>query len=177
MPAPELAPTLINQLIQWVAEYIASQRSHFAESALPIAPDFVKAVKSFFPEDVLKSVRVVRGRAAEPAFYPQLRAVGISNAPPFSDMAGITFKDVIVHIEPLTKPLLFHELVHALQYKHLGLKGFAEHYVRGFLSGGSYEEIPLEKQAYALEDKFTHRSASPFSVEDDVLERIRKNQF
>jgi hypothetical protein len=43
--------------------------------------------------------------------------------------------------------------VHAVQYWQLGLQGFAEHYVRGFLSGGSYEEIPLEKQAYELEGR------------------------
>jgi len=41
-------------------------------------------------------------------------------------MAGITFQDVIVHVEPLQTSLLFHELVHAVQYKHLGLQGFAE---------------------------------------------------
>jgi len=92
-------------------------------------------------------------------------------------MAGITFQDVIVHVEPLTKPLLFHELVHAVQYKHLGLHGFAEYYVRGFLSGGSYEEIPLEKQAYALEEQFARNSDGPFSVEQDVIERMRNGQF
>src|SRR5450432_3846975 len=89
----------------------------------------------------LNNVRVVRGCAPEPAFYSQLRAMGIRNAPLFSDMAGITFQDVIVHVEPLTLPLLFHELVHAVQYKHLGLQGFADAYVRGFLTGGSYEAI------------------------------------
>ena len=92
-------------------------------------------------------------------------------------MAGITFQDVIVHVEPLTKPLLFHELVHAVQYKHLGVNGFAKCYVRGFLAGGSYEEIPLEKQAYALEDRFVRKPTTGFSVEQDVEELIRKDQF
>ena len=59
-----------------------------------------------------------------------------------------------MHVDPLSRAFLFHELVHTVQYKHLGLQGFAEQYVRGFLSGGSYEEIPLEKQAYELEGKF-----------------------
>jgi hypothetical protein len=82
-----------------------------------------------------------------------------------------------VHIEPFTLPLLFHELVHAVQYKHLGLQGFADAYVRGFLTGGSYEEIPLEKQAYELEGKFSANSAATFSVEDDVRDRIRAKRF
>jgi hypothetical protein len=92
-------------------------------------------------------------------------------------MAGITFEDVVVHVEPLTTSLLFHELVHAVQYKHLGLNGFAKHYVRGFLTGGSYEEIPLEKQAYALEDRFSRDPSRSFSVEEDVAGWIRSDKF
>ena len=173
MPLPEFAPQQIKQLTDWVADYIADQHAHFLLKARPIGQDFLKAIEPFFPEDILTTVRVVRGRAADPPFYSRLAELGIRNAPPFSGMAGITFQDVIVHVEPLTKRLLFHELVHAVQYKYLGLNGFAEHYVRGFLTGGSYEEIPLEKQAYALEELFAQRPGTPFSVEDDVKERIR----
>jgi hypothetical protein len=92
-------------------------------------------------------------------------------------MAGITFQDVVVHVETLTAALLFHELVHAVQYKHLGLRGFAERYVHGFLTGGSYEEIPLEKQAYGLEDLFARNPSTTFCVEDDVREWIRRDRF
>jgi hypothetical protein len=49
--------------------------------------------------------------------------------------------------------------------------------VRGFLSGGSYKEIPLEKQAYELEGKFSADSAASFSVEDDVRNKIRLKYF
>ena len=174
---PKLSPAQVKQITDWVASYIADQRSHFHVKAKPIGSDQLNLLQSFFPEDVLREARVVRGRASEPPFYPQLRSLGISNAPPFSEMAGITFQDVIVHIEPLQTPLLFHELVHAVQYKHLGLHGFAERYVRGFVTGGSYEEIPLEKQAYGLEERFVADPSTPFAVEADVLERIRRNQF
>jgi hypothetical protein len=92
-------------------------------------------------------------------------------------MAGTTFEDVVVHVQPLTTSLLFHELVHAVQYKHLGLNGFAKLYVRGFLTGGSYEEIPLEKQAYGLEDRFSRNPTRPFSVEDDVTHWIRGDKY
>jgi hypothetical protein len=174
---PRLSAAQINQLTDWVASYIADQRLHFYAKAKPIGSDQLNLLRPFFPEDILRGARVARGRASEPPFYAQLRALGISNAPPFSDMAGITFKDVIVHFEPLQPTLLFHELVHAVQYKHLGLHGFAERYVCGFLTGGSYEEIPLEKQAYSLEERFVRDPTEPFSVEADVLERIRRKQF
>ena len=64
-----------------------------------------------------------------------------------------------------------------VQYKHLGVEGFADAYVRGFLKGGSYEEIPLEKQAYELEARFAKYPESAFSVEEDVRLRVRSQQF
>ncbi len=137
-----LPEQLIEQLAALVAQYISGQRNAFQAKALPIGPEHKAILQPFFPDDVLHSVLVTRGRAAEPSFYTQLRTMGIRNAPPFSGMAGVTFQDVIVHVDALTLPLLFHELVHAVQYKHLGLQGFADAYVRGFLTGGSYEEIP-----------------------------------
>ena|SRR5579871_2820981 len=165
----------VGQIAKWVAAYIAEHREAFRDTANPITADYKNMLQFFFRPDVLSAVRVVRGRASEPAFYSQLRLFGIRNAPAFSEMAGITFQDVIVHVETLTRTLLFHELVHAVQYKHLGLGGFAERYVRGFLSGGSYEEIPLEKQAYELEARFAKHPETAFSVEEDVLDRIRLN--
>ena len=173
----KLAEEEIREVAKWVAAYIAEQREAFQTKAKPITSEFRKALHPFFPSDVLTDVRVARGRASEPAFYARLKSLGIRNAPLFSDMAGITLQDVIVHVEPLRPPLLFHELVHAVQYKHLGLNGFAERYVRGFLSGGSYEEIPLERQAYELEAKFAKDPDRDFSVEEDVLRRIRSSQF
>jgi hypothetical protein len=176
MPA-KISAAQVKALTDLVAGYISDQRSHFHGKARPIQSDQLNSLRRFFPKDILNEVRVVRGRASEPPFYPQLRALGIHNAPPFSDMAGITFQDVIVHAESLPTSLLFHELVHALQYKHLGLHGFAERYVRGFLTSGSYEEIPLEKQAYDLEHRFVRDPSTSFSVESDVMERIRRKQF
>lgn len=173
----KLSELQIGQVAKWVAAYIAEQREKFQNKAEPIAPAYKDLLQPFFPSDVLSKVRVVQGRASEPAFYSQLRLFGIRNAPAFSQMAGITFQDVIVHVEPLTGTLVFHELVHAVQYKHLGLAGFADRYVRGSLSGGSYEEIPLEKQAYELEAKFANARDKVFSVEQDVLDRVRLNWF
>jgi hypothetical protein len=177
MPHPKLSETQVRQLASWVATYISEQRTSFQTKAAPLEPGHKAALEPFFPATLLNEVRVVRGRASEPSFYRQLQGLGITNAPPFSEMAGITFQDVVVHAEPLTRRLLFHELVHAVQYRHLGLAGFAEHYVRGFLSGGSYEQIPLEKQAYELEARFADHPAEQFSVDADVQRRLKLRQF
>jgi hypothetical protein len=172
-----LSEKQIQQLTALIAAYIGEQREAFRAKAHPISADHMAILQPFFPGNVLGTVRVVQGRAPEPSFYSLLRAMGIRNAPAFSDMVGITFQDVVVHVEPLTVPLLFHEAVHAVQYMHLGLEGFADKYVRGFLTGGSYEEIPLEKQAYELEGKFSADQRATFSVDEDVKNRIRERLF
>ena len=177
MPLAKLSEKQIDQLARFVCSYIAEQRAVFGKRAQPIPAELIPQLQVFFPADVLSTVKVVRGRAPEPGFYTVVRMMGIRDAPAFSEMAGITFEDVVVHVEPLSLPLLFHELVHAVQFKHLGLDGFVSRYVRGFLSGGSYEEIPLEKQAYELEERFASNPSAGFSVEDDVKQRIRLHQL
>lgn len=116
MPRTKFPPEQIAELSHSVAAYIAEQRDFFMPKARPITPEHERLPRPFFPADILNQVRVIRGRASEPSFYPKLKAIGIRNAPRFSQMAGITFQDVVVHVEPLTEALLFHELVHAVQY-------------------------------------------------------------
>lgn len=177
MPLPKLSDKQIDQLAGFVASYIAEQREAFSKKAEPISPEYLQQLEAFFPAPLLAGVKVVQGRAPEPGFYMLARMMGIRDLPAFSDMAGITFQDIVVHVGPLSPQLLFHELVHAVQYKHLGLDGFSSRYVRGFLSGGAYDEIPLEKQAYELEARFAASPSMAFSVEDEVNRRIRANQL
>jgi len=95
MPVSKLKPKQVEQVADWVATYIADQRASFVKRARPIPPELKNGVQPFFPKDILSSVHVVQGRADEPAFYSQLREMGIRNPPAFSDMAGITFQDVL----------------------------------------------------------------------------------
>ncbi len=82
-------------------------------------------------------------------------------------MLATTFRDTIVAHEEMTDQILFHEFVHVLQYERLGTKEFARRYVEGFLTGGSYEAIPLERSAYELDHRFsTTRMA--FDVRDEL---------
>jgi hypothetical protein len=72
---------------------------------------------------------------------------------------------------------LFHELVHVEQYRQLGIPRFAELYVRGFLSGGGYEGVPLEINAYDLGGRFERSPLARFSVADEVGAWIRGGRF
>ena len=96
------------------------------------------------------------------------KMMGIRNLPDFADMVAITFVDVIVSHQEFTDALLFHELVHVAQYSQMDIKEFASRFVNGFIQGGSYEEVPLEKMAHALEGRFTQNATQVFSVDDEV---------
>jgi hypothetical protein len=49
--------------------------------------------------------------------------------------------------------------------------------VKGFLSIGGYEGIPLEINAYGLEGTFRNAPHRPLSVENEVTAWIREGRF
>jgi hypothetical protein len=171
MDLKNLPPAMVSQLATMVEDYITSSRKNFASQAVPLTETQRAAMQPFFPAEVLDgvSVCVLRGsRVPNPSMYSVAKMMGIRNLPDFAEMAAITFVDVIVSHQEFTDALLFHELVHAVQYAHLGVKEFASRYVNGFIQGGSYEEIPLEKNAYLLEGRFSQDQSEGFSVADEV---------
>ena len=106
-----------------------------------------------------------------------LRNMGFTNLPDQSAMAAITFSDTVVSHVPLDNDLLFHELVHVEQYHQLGIGIFADLYVRGFLIGGGYDGIPLERNAYLLGARYEQDRAGSFSVTEDVTAWITGDRF
>lgn len=67
--------------------------------------------------------------------------------------------------------LLFHELVHVVQYRLLGTPGLCARYIGEWQRAGfSYFEIGLEKCAYALQDEFDRRPEVTFDVEHRTAE-------
>jgi hypothetical protein len=180
MGIPQLPPAQIREIANLVANYIRGQRDAFAERASELPTALRVQMNGFFRPELLNSTRTLvlqDERVGNPNFYPMLEGLGFRNLPDFSDMAAITFNDVIVSHEPFTAPLLFHELVHVEQYRQLGVERFAELYVNGFLSGGRYEGIPLEINAYGLEGVFRNSPHGRFSVEDEVSAWIREGRF
>jgi len=171
MDLKTLPPAMVSQLATMVEDYITSSQKKFAFQAVPLTAAQRATMQPFFPAEVLDGVRVcvLRGsRVPNPSMYSMAKMMGIRNLPDFSDMAAITFIDVVVSHEEFTDALLFHELIHAVQYLQMGVKEFASRYVNGFIQGGSYEEIPLEKSAYLLEGRFSQGQSQPFSVADEV---------
>ncbi|HEY2364223.1 MAG TPA: hypothetical protein VGK36_24100 [Candidatus Angelobacter sp.] len=162
---------MLSKLANMVEDYVINSRKKYAPQAIPLTDVQRTAMQSFFSATVLDSARlcVLRGtRVSNPSMYPMAKMMGIRNLPDFADMVAITFVDVIVSHQEFTEALLFHELVHVVQYSQIDLKEFAGRFVNGFIQGGSYEEIPLEKMAHALESRFSQNATEPFAVDDEV---------
>lgn len=176
---PALTPQEIATLNSYVAEYIQTQRSTYRPRARPVTQEEIQVLNAFFPVSAIDQTRVCVldvERVKNPAFYPALAARGFNELPDFSAMSAITFCDIIVSHGQMTKPTLFHEFVHVLQYERLGIQEFARLYVDGFLKGGSYEKIPLEQIAYELEHRFSD-TRSAFDVRAALDEWLRSGKL
>jgi len=180
MDLSKIPPGLVGQVAGMVADYISSSRKKYLANAVALSAEQSAAMESYFPADVLHQTRllVLKGqRIQDPGFYTMARMMGFKDLPSFSDVAAVTFVDVIVSHEEFTDTLLFHELVHVVQYAQLGVKEFGAHYVSGFVTGGGYDEIPLEKNAYELEQRYNANKAQTFSVSDEVKLWIEAGRF
>ena len=180
MATPKLTADQVAQVTELVAGYISAQRGKYAPRAVPLSAQQRASLEPFFAQEVLDNVRVlvlVGERVPNPEFYPMLRGLGFKNLPDQSTMAAITASDVVVSHEPFSDGLLFHELVHVEQYRQLGIPRFSELYVRGFLNGGSYEAIPLEINAYSLEDRFRGDVRHAFSVQAEVAQWLAEGRL
>ena len=182
MSLPTLSAAQVEWVVPQVVQYIGHQRQTYRAGAAPLSLSQRKAMLPFFPEPVLDLTRLVilaGKRVNHPPFYGELMKMGFEATclPNFSLMAAITFVDTVVSHEPFTDRLLFHELVHVVQYEKLGVVEFAAKYVTGFLSGGSYDGIPLELNAYELDGRFAAAQPKAFSVVSEVQAWIDGRSF
>jgi hypothetical protein len=182
MPLPELSDSQIAWVIEQVAAHAENQRRAFAPSAVPLNLSQKETMRHFFPASTLDFARVLvltGDMAGNPPFYGELIKMGFqaSSLPNFAVMTAITFVDIVLSREPLTDRVLFHELVHVVQYQKLGIFEFAAKYVQGFLSGGSYGAIPLEVSARELDARFNVAPTLPFSVAAEVQSWIETGRY
>jgi len=170
---------LLAFLIAHAPAWIQAERLAHRSVARALTGTEAIALKLFFPAQVLATVRFATVPMIQnPPFYKTLEEAGIGIPLDFRGMTAITFVDTVLisQIAPVPAgdwlPLLFHELVHVLQYQELGLERFVRVYVMGWAAaGGRYLDIPLERDAYELDARFRSAPAQPFDVLGVVRER------
>lgn len=172
---PRLASLAGNAwLVRRAVGWIERQRNVHRLYAAPISSEARDRLAPFFLSVTLEPVRVRPVTRVAPP-----KGLGwVGRLPPlaldFDRVYGITFVDTILVAEdriPETARLatLFHECVHAAQYQLLGVDAFVRRYLAGWAEAGyRYEAIPLERQAYALQRRFTADPGAAFSVEAEL---------
>lgn len=173
----------IQQLVQFFTvngtSWVKDQRARYRPSAIPLDDNTRRSLQPFFSAATLDSVRVLRVPEVEnPGFYAAFVQAGQPLPLDFRQMAGITFGDVVLvstaHAVPGESPvsLMFHELVHVVQYSNLGIDEFIRRYVIGWAAAGfDYYQIPLEQDAYTLQNAFD-QGVAPTQVELDIVRRL-----
>lgn len=150
--------------------WIRAERNAHRPAATPLGPDARSLYESFFPATTLDRAGFTEVPIiTDPPFLGQAAAFGL---PPiaFAEMAGITFDDTVLLSHARMRRndlpgLLFHELVHVVQYEILGVDEFARQYVEGYAANKfDYYRIPLEIAAYKLAQKFLAAPRDGFSV-------------
>jgi hypothetical protein len=162
--------------------WIHVQHAWHMRHARPLSAEERSSLARHYHDDLL-SIVLIRmvdnlGQPALLRFVKSLLALrGIRLDFDFTDVSGITFDNcVLVRRGRLDVPLLFHELVHAEQYRQLGVARFARAYVQGLLdSRFVYRGIPLEVVAYDMTGRFT--SGAAFSVRDELTSWIRAHDY
>ena len=157
--------------------WIGSQREAFRPSAAPLQLEDQVRLSEYCETETLQMARfAVTPRIRNPDFLHLLVQPGEPPPIDFSLMHGITFVDTVVFATwpgPPSGGLVAHELAHVVQYRILGLREFACQYVRGWAENGmQYETIPLEIQAYEIQDRFENPNERPFSIEETVRRQL-----
>jgi hypothetical protein len=173
------AQELVSYLAENAGHWIEGQRAQHRAHSDPLPDTTVAALSGFFSQGTLDRTRIRHVANIEnPAFYREFEEAGEAFPLDFTVWAAITFGDVILINGaqvpgPPSHSVVFHEMVHVVQYDVLGIHEFARRYVTPFVqSRFNYMAIPLETDAFDLQGRFEEWSGEPFSAEEEVRSRI-----
>jgi hypothetical protein len=162
--------------------WIHVQHAWHIRYARPLSAEERSALARHYHDDLLSIVLIrIVDNLGQPALLRFVKSVlalrGIRLDFDFTGVSGITFDNcVLVRRGRLGVPLLFHELVHAEQYRQLGVARFARAYIQGLVdSRFVYRGIPLEVVAYDMTARFA--SGAAFSVRDELTSWIRAHDY
>lgn len=176
MNTENLLPFLIKEGIHWVE----SQREAHRPAARKLTKDEKSSLLPFLDPEVLGVARIRKVPLIDnPGFYDVLQDLNMPGLLDFGMAVGMVFKDTIVLSKRflpgdlLPRSLLFHELVHVVQYEILGVAEFVERYIHGWVENGmNYYAIPLEVEAFKLERRYETNHGQSFSVAAEVLRSL-----
>lgn len=172
MTVTERAIVLLSPIVG--SAWVASRRRRYRKLGRPLNGTERLAFGGYFDPLLLQRVRIaIVPRIDDPPGANLLRSLGFGTIASLSSVRGMAFGDAIVvtgspdRTPPIS--LLFHELVHVVQYEQLGIGPMLRRYVAEYFeSGRDYFAIIAERCAYALQERFEREQSARFSVVDEV---------
>lgn len=146
--------------------WVVVRRWVYGRRGLPLAQAERSGLAGYFEDEVLGAVRVAEvERIAWARGARVARRLGLGDEAVIDGARAMTLGDVVLMERGLAgdpTPVLFHELVHVVQFRRLGTFGFLRAYLEGWMVGAagegaggpSYRENPLEVEAYGLGERF-----------------------
>lgn len=177
---------LIKELNLLGYNWVCQIRNKYIITARVLTLEERQAMSGFYEPSILDLTRIKMVPVIEnPPFQDDLIQMGILNPPDFTKMFGTTFIDCILfsennisknNISPNSNTwfsLLFHELVHVVQYDYLGAENFIKLYVKELANNNfQYDRnLPLEHLAYELQEEYERTPNRIFSVCDQVVNK------
>ncbi len=160
------------------AAWITHRRDVYRRFSEPLAPGIADQLRGYFSSSLLRCAEVARVPTIANPLGGLLSRFQPPGALDLSTVRGMAFIDTVViaegnaHHADNETSLLFHELVHLVQYQLLGTGGFVRAYLAGWLeSGKSYLHNPMEAMAFELQDRFD-RGGPSFDVATEVRRRL-----
>jgi hypothetical protein len=145
----------LQQKLPEVRAWIDRTLAIHATQARSVATLSFTRLCSFYSAELLASANVIPVAKVP---IPPLASMGLTGFEKFEqlDADGITYHSsfFIRHGHERDEPLHFHELVHVVQWQHLGPERFLIAYAVGYQLGGGYRPNPFEVMAYDLQAKF-----------------------
>jgi len=154
-----------------IKDWIDNKLIEHAKMARPVSTYGFKRLPLFYSANFLANAKVVE---VDRVPVPRLSELGLTEFADFErgDYTGITFKDTyFVKVDQIGRESLhFHELVHVIQWAHLGIERFLMAYAGGLAANG-YRNSPLEVMAYELQAHFD-QNGQPGDVEAVVRNKL-----
>ena len=143
----------MNRAVGVGGPWVTSLLEEYSPKARPMAEAGFPRLNDYFPESVLLETKVVQVPRIP---FPPFSTMGLPEFVAIEQLpaAGITFRNVcFIHTGMASESVHFHELVHAVQWRTIGVGHFMLTYGVGLLQHG-YARSPLEAMAYDLQSQF-----------------------
>ncbi len=180
MPVNDLGTEQLDDIVAEVITNARARQAHYLPRAKPLTSSQQQPMLPFFPADLLTDIRILElrnERVPNPPYQARAKERGYPLMLDFTHKAEIAHPDLIIFQEELVPRLLFHALVHVVQYRVFGLERYLELYVRAFMQTGVYVNVPFEVHAFQLDERFVQNPFTSFSVQAEVEDWARMGRY